>query len=154
MSMENIRTRADFRGSGGNNYLVRGFKAMVRKVENNSQRVTLWLAIASMVVTIGMNIVPWGYNQLIEKGREQERIQTLIDELKQFKNPAKESEAPKTEPAVEQEAEAPPPKKPRQPHRTRGNRNKPKVNGQDSLRATPNSLRGNVILPTHTRQEN
>jgi phage regulator Rha-like protein len=90
---------------------------MVRQVEKNGSRVQMWLSICAMLITIGGWVVPFGYNQLIEKGREMEKreqdrrtIEALTNELNTRKQQSPAA-APATAPAdTETVTEKPKPK--------------------------------------------
>jgi hypothetical protein len=157
-NMENIHRTRDLRvGKSdtfeGKNYTLKGvFTAMARKIENNISRVQLWLQIAMTVFTIACVVFPWTYNQLVEKGREQERLERMkktIEELIEKKNLV---EVPAQAAPSEQETITPKPK-PRKPSQAKSNRSR--LNGRaDELRASPPTPRGDMILITPASSRN
>jgi hypothetical protein len=129
MRMENIRTRAELGGTESKNYLTRGFKAMVKKAEENKGRTQFW---ANILLTVSMAFLPWLGLQLIEKGRmevRQENYQKDIDTLKKaIADKDKEIEAMKQAlPVTDDEVS---PRKQRRAAPKTAKSKKPVVNGQ------------------------
>lgn len=139
MRMENIRGRVELGESNGNNYLVRGFNAMVRKVEENGSRVQMWLSIGAMVVTVALVFVPWLKNELVDSGRRQAQFEQIIEGQKKAEKASEEATkrleaVEKKVDEVEKKVNTPKASRPK----SQQAKVKPNLNGQaDGLRATP-----------------